>query len=97
MNIYMTQPVRTKYGICWEEEYILGLVDHAENPSVTKVLSLAKEAMTEATTHKYLTQLIDKRMLEHLIGLDKRIKVIGLTKAGSRYLNELSNVSVPLP
>jgi hypothetical protein len=93
----MTQPVRTKYGICWEEEYILGLVDHAEDASVTKVLSLAKEVMTEATTHKYLTQLIDKRMLEHLIGLDKRIKVLGLTKAGVRYLDELSNASVPLP
>lgn len=97
MNIYMTQPVRTKYGICWEEEYILGLVDHAEDASVTKVLSLAKEVMTEATTHKYLTQLIDKRMLEHLVGLDKRIKVLGLTKAGVRYLDELSNASVPLP
>ena len=97
MNIYMTQPVRTKYGICWEEEYVLGLVDHAEDASVTKVLSLAKEVMTEATTHKYLTQLIDKRMLEHLVGLDKRIKVLGLTKAGVRYLDELSNASVPLP
>ena len=97
MNIYMTQPIRTKYGICWEEEYILGLVDHAENATVSKVLELAKEVMTEATTHKYLTQLIDKRMVEHLVGLDKRIKVLGLTKAGVRYLDELSNASVPLP
>jgi DNA-binding MarR family transcriptional regulator len=90
----MTQPVRTKYGICWEEEYILGLVDHAENVTVSKVLELAKEAMTQATTHKYLTQLIDKRMLEHIVGDDRRIKVLGLTRAGIRYLDELSNVSV---
>ena len=96
MNIYMTQPVRKKHGVSWEEEYILGLVDHAENASVSKVLSLAKEAMTQATTHKYLTQLIDKRMVEHIVGDDRRIKVLGLTKAGIKFLNEISDASVSL-
>jgi len=96
VNIYMTQPVRKKHGVSWEEEYILGLVDHAESATVSKVLELAKEAMTQATTHKYLTQLIDKRMLEHIVGDDRRIKVLGLTKAGTKYLNELSNVSVSM-
>lgn len=94
MNIYMTQPVRKKHGVSWEEEYILGLVDHAENATVSKVLELAKEAMTQATTHKYLTQLIDKRMVEHIVGDDKRIKVLGLTKAGFKFLNEISDASV---
>ena len=97
MNIYMTQPVRKKHGVSWEEEYLLGLVDHTENVTVSKVLELAKEAMTQATTHKYLTQLIDKRMLEHIVGDDRRIKVLGLTRTGIRYLDELSNVSVSLP
>ena len=97
MNIYMTQPVRKKHGVSWEEEYILGLVDHTENVSVSKVLSIAKEAMTQATTHKYLTQLIDKGMLKHNIGDDRRIKVLGLTKAGIKYLDELSDASVSLP
>ena len=96
MNIYMTQPVRKKHGVSWEEEYILGLVDHAESATVSKVLELAKEIMTEATTHKYLTQLIDKRMLEHLIGLDKRIKVLGLTKAGRKYLDEVEGVDLSM-
>jgi len=59
-------------------------------------LELAKEAMTQATTHKYLTQLIDKRMVEHIVGDDKRIKVLGLTRAGIRYLDELSNASVSM-
>jgi DNA-binding MarR family transcriptional regulator len=90
----MTQPVRKKHGVSWEEEYILGLVDHAENATVSKVLELAKEAMTQATTHKYLTQLIDKRMVEHIVGDDKRIKVLGLTKAGFKFLNEISDASV---
>jgi DNA-binding MarR family transcriptional regulator len=92
----MTQPVRKKHGVSWEEEYILGLVDHAESATVSKVLELAKEIMTEATTHKYLTQLIDKRMLEHLIGLDKRIKVLGLTKAGRKYLDEVEGVDLSM-
>lgn len=94
MNIYMTQPVRKKHGVSWEEEYILGLVDHAESATVSKVLELAKEAMTQATTHKYLTQLIDKRMLEHIVGDDRRIKVLGLTKAGRKYLDEVEGVDL---
>ena len=97
MNIYMTQPVRKKHGVSWEEEYILGLVDHAESATVSKVLELAKESMTQATAHKYLTQLIDKRMVEHIVGKDRRIKVLGLTKAGTKFLNEMSNASVSVP
>lgn len=94
MNIYMTQPVRKKHGVSWEEEYILGLVEHAESATVSKVLEIAKEDMTQATTHKYLTQLIDKRMLEHIVGDDKRIKVLGLTKAGRKYLAEVEGVDI---
>lgn len=96
MNIYMTQPVRKKHGVSWEEEYILGLVDHAESATVSKVLELAKETMTQATTHKYLTQLIDKRMLEHIVGDDKRIKVLALTRAGRKYLAEVEGVDLSM-
>jgi DNA-binding MarR family transcriptional regulator len=94
MNIYMTQPVRKKHGISWEEEYILGLIDHAEEVRVTAVLGIANEVMTQATAHKYLTQLIDKKYVKHVVGKDKRIKVVELTRAGIRYLDELSNDSV---
>lgn len=97
MNIYMTQPVRNKHGLCWEEEYLLGLVDHADRVKVMEVLSTAKEVMTHATAHKYLTQLLDKKYLKHIVGDDKRIKMLELTRSGIRYLDEVSGVAVSMP
>ena len=97
MNIYMTQPVRKKHGLCWEEEYLLGLVDHADKVKVMEVLSTAKEVMTHATAHKYLTQLLDKKYLKHIVGDDKRIKMLELTRAGVRYLEEVEGVDIPMP
>ena len=93
-NIYVTQPVRKKHGICWEEEYILGLVDFADKVKVMDVISTANEVMTNATTHKYLTQLVDKKYLKHVVGKDRRVKMVELTRAGIRFLDELSNDSV---
>lgn len=96
MNIYMTQPVRKKHGISWEEEYILGMVDHMEPIKVMDILSNANEVMTNATTHKYLTQLMDKKLLKHVVSKDKRVKKVELTSAGSKYLNEVSNDTVSM-
>lgn len=93
-NIYETQPVRKKHGISWEEEYILGLVAHADTVRVSAILGIANEVMTQATTHKYLTQLLDKKYLKHVVGDDKRVKVVELTRAGIRFLDELTNDSV---
>ena len=93
----MTQPVRKKHGICWEEEYILGLIDHTDKVRVTTILGIANEVMTNATAHKYLTQLVTKKYVKHVVGDDKRIKMVELTRAGIRYLDDLSDVSVPLP
>lgn len=96
-NIYMTQPVRKKHGLCWEEEYLLGLIDHADVVKVMTVLGIASEVMTNATAHKYLTQLVDKKYIKHVVGDDKRVKTLELTRAGIRFLDELSDVSVSLP
>ena len=93
MNIYMTQPVRKKHGVSWEEEYILGLVNHGDVVRVTTVLDVSNEVMTQATTHKYLTQLVDKQLIKHNIGDDKRIKVLTLTPKGEKIIKELANVS----
>ncbi len=97
MNIYMTQPVRKKHSLCWEEEYLLGLVDHADKVKVMEVLSIAKEVMTNATTHKYLTQLLEKKYIKHVVGDDKRVKMLELTRAGIRFLDEVSGVTVSMP
>lgn len=91
-NAYKTQPIRKKYDLEWQEEYILGLVAHAQLVRVTAILGIAKEVMTNATAHKYLTQLIDKKLLKHTVCEDKRVKTVTLTKKGSGFINDLSNV-----
>ena len=93
MNAYLTQAVRSKHGISWQEEYLLGLVGHKRMMQVSEVLSASKEAMTNATTHKYLTQLIDKGLAKHDLRADKRIKMVVLTKAGEKLIREIANVS----
>lgn len=95
-NIYITQPVRKKHGISWEEEYILGLIDHAEEVRVSAILGIANEVMTPATAHKYLTQLLDKKYVKHVVGADKRVKVVELTKVGNKFLDELTNDSLSM-
>ena len=97
MNIYMTQPVRKKHGLCWEEEYLIGLVDHADKIKVMEVLGIANEVMTHATTHKYLSQLLDKKYIKHVVGADKRVKMVELTRSGIRFLDEVSGVAIPMP
>jgi len=96
-NIYMTQPVRKKHDLCWEEEYLIGLVDHADKIKVMEVLGIANEVMTNATTHKYLTQLLEKKYLKHVVGDDKRVKMVELTRSGIRFLDEVSGVAVSMP
>lgn len=93
MNAYLTQPVRDKHGIDWNEEYILGLVNHTKTIKVMQVLTTAFEVMTHATTHKYLSQLIEKGYLTHIVGDDKRVKVVALTKKGEKVLKEIASVS----
>lgn len=96
MNIYLTQPVRKKHGLDWEEEYILGMVSHMQTLKVMEILSISSEVMTHATTHKYLTQLVDKGLLKHDIGVDRRIKMLKLTAKGEKILKEIASVaSVP--
>ena len=91
MNIYQTHPVRSKHSLCWQEEYLIGLLATAVNPvPTTEVLSQAKEAMVLATSHKYLTQIINKQYAETVdADGDKRFTLVRLTNRGMDYLTEL--------
>jgi DNA-binding MarR family transcriptional regulator len=92
-NIFMTQRTRHKYGVSWEEEFILGLVAYNGSLNVSAVIAASSDVMTQATTHKYLTQLIDKDYLKHDYKIDKRIKMVGLTTKGVKYIKEIAHVS----
>ena len=93
MNIYLTQPVRKKHDINWHEEYILGLVNHAKTANVSNVLDISNEVMTQATAHKYLSQLIVKGYVIHVLNRDKRVKTVTMTRKGDKVIKELANVS----
>ena len=56
MNLFNTQPVRAKYGITANEEYIVGMVNSLGSMSTTRVLAMAErhKIMSPATAHKYL-------------------------------------------
>lgn len=94
MNAWLTQPIRKQFGITWQEEYILGMVGDTEYISVTVILDRANEVITQATTHKYLTQLIKKNLLKHKVNPygDRRIKLVTLTGKGVKFLNTLNNL-----
>ena len=91
-NIFLTQRLRHKHGVSWEEEFILGMVAYNQTLRVMDVIAGSGEVMTQATSHKYLTQLIDKGLLAHHIVVDKRIKMLKLTAKGEKYLKEIENV-----
>lgn len=92
-NLYETQPVRKKHGLSWEEEYILGLVANAKSVKVSAVLGISNEVMTQATTHKYLTQLLDKEYVKHDVVEDRRVKPVKLTAKGQKFIKELADVN----
>ena len=91
MNAYETQPVRKAYGVNFNEEYIMGMVDREGAIAVTDILSRSSEIMTLATTHKYICQLIDKGLLKHSQNKeDMRVKLVIMTKKGINFIKELN-------
>lgn len=92
-NIYLTQPVRSKHDICWQQEFILGMVCHLGYANVSEILTKSKDVMTQATTHKYLTNLIDRELLEHTASSDRRVKKVKATAKGRKIIKELADVN----
>ena len=92
MNAFDSHPIYKKYNVCWNEDYILGLVAFDEGLTTLAVMdACAKEgAMTPATTHKYIQQLLEKNLLKRIIvKYDRRIKVLALTARGAHFLRDV--------
>jgi len=93
MNLYRTTPLRKRYGFSWREEYLLGLLQDKGELPTKDVLSLAGEAMSENTTHKYLTKLIaGGYVLQLEDNDDKRFVYVRITDTGMEYLKLLATV-----
>ena len=92
MNAFDSHPIYKKYGVCWNEDYILGLVAFDEGLSTLNVMeACAKDkVMTPATTHKYIQQLLKKSLLKRIVvKYDRRIKVLALTARGAHFLRDV--------
>lgn len=91
MNAFKTQPIRAKHKITMPEEYILGMVKELEPISTMRILNLAEkqDAMSPATTHKYLKQIERKKLIHKVKTEDKRMYEFAPTGKGLVVLEEL--------
>lgn len=93
MNMYLTSPVRKQHAFTWREEYLLGLLAKEGEIPTMEVMRIATEAMSENTTHKYLTKLITRGYVLPLEEpTDKRFVYVRITERGTQFLKELQNV-----
>ena len=94
MSLYLTQPVRAKHEVIWQEEYILWLLDHEGCLLTNQVLdkTLDDGVMSLATAHKYLTNMVDKNFIEQKRDKDdKRNVYVDLTDKGVNFLKEIKD------
>ena len=97
MNAFDTQIVRKKHGVSWNEEYIIAMVHHNEGISTMRILNIAKlqKVMSPATAHKYLSQAIAKKLLNHKQDKeDMRTMSVHLTAKGRHFLQEIKDAHV---
>jgi hypothetical protein len=94
MNIYESQAIRQRYKVSWAEEYILGMIKANESLLTKEVLEKALSVMSLATTHKYLSLLLDKGFIKHKYSKeDKRLAMVNLTSKGIEFIKEVSHVA----
>jgi DNA-binding MarR family transcriptional regulator len=97
VNAFKTQPIRLKYHITMQEEYLLGMVSMLEPISTTRVLGVAEkqDTMSPATTHKYLMNLHRKRLLcKEKDKEDRRACAFHVSAKGKTLLEELKHAYV---
>jgi DNA-binding MarR family transcriptional regulator len=92
MSSYLTQPLRKKHGIVWQEEYLLWMLDNEGSLLTNQVLDrcLGIGVMSLATAHKYLTSMVDRKYVEQKRDKDdKRNVYVNLTDKGINFLKEI--------
>ena len=94
MNIYQSEVIRKRHKISWAEEYILGMIYANESLLTKEALEKAHTVMSLATTHKYLSLLLEKGYVkQNSSKTDKRLAIVVLTKRGTDFIQEVSHVA----
>ena len=97
MNAYMTQAVRHRYKLVWQDEYIIGMVGKEEPLSTSGVFKIAdaENVMSQATTHKYLKRVVAKKLVQERVAKpDRRANELTLTEKGKNFLQEIKHAYV---
>jgi DNA-binding MarR family transcriptional regulator len=90
MFLYRTQPIRDKHGVNWYEELLLGAVEALGETWTNDVIDSVRSTMSANTSHKYITQLIDKGYLKQTRSTkDKRFANVDLTQKAVDYLTQI--------
>jgi predicted transcriptional regulator len=91
MNTYESQPVRNTYKVTWQEEFILGMVNHMGPLNGMRIIHECQTdtGMSLATTHKYLKQNVAKKLLKQK--RTGREVHFSLTDKGTKFLEEIKN------
>jgi hypothetical protein len=95
-NAYTTQSIRDRYGLCWNEEYILGMLFNRGEIKTADVLNTANEnrVMSPATTHKYLINLTKRKFVNKKRDKsDSRICYLTPSVNAVHFLEEINNGS----
>lgn len=96
-NAYATHAIRRRNRISWQEEFILGMVNEESPIGTTGVLKIALERgiMSQATSHKYLKKLVEKKFLNEKSDTnDRRGWVLSVTAKGNTLLEEIKHAYV---
>jgi predicted transcriptional regulator len=93
MNAYTSQTVRNTYNVSWQEEYILGMINHVGALNGMRVINecQADTGMSLATAHKYLKQNVAKKLVKQK--RTGREVHFSLTDRGIKFLKELEHAS----
>jgi ABC-type oligopeptide transport system ATPase subunit len=94
MNTFETNPIRERYDITTNEEYIIGMVNNLGSMSTTRILETAQEhkVMSNATAHKYLKAAVAKKLLlQRWDKKDKRNTEFTVGARGNKLLEELKH------
>lgn len=97
MNTFETNPIRDRYGITTNEEYIIGMVNNLGSVSTTRVLEIAQnhKFMSNATAHKYLKAAVAKKLLlQRWDKKDRRNTEFIVGARGNKLLEELKHAYV---
>ena len=92
MHLFRTQAERNRQNITWIQEYVLGLVSCYSPLSNNEMIKKATGTLSAATTHKYITQLVERGLVSQAVNKeDRRYANLCITKKGIEVLDAIDS------